>query len=219
MSLEKCKSCGKEVAESAKKCPHCGETLQWGIGKRVIFGVFVLIVGTAVLNSVQKSGDETSAPSVAVPVAVASTEPVVPARPFWRTDEATSPMTGQRTRFAELRSVNSMRFGFPYQGDTFAHLVLRRTAGKPIEMMVRIDRGQIICGYSDCSVSVRLDDGTPTVHAASKTTDGTANLVFIQSALRLYGRMQKAKKMRIELTIYKEGNRVFVFDLGTTPKL
>jgi hypothetical protein len=218
MSLEKCKSCGKEVASSAKKCPHCGETLQWGMGKRVVFGVFVVIVGAAVVNSVQKSSDEASSPQAPARM-VSSTAALAPARPFWRLDEGTDPMTGKRTQFAELRSLNAMQFGFPYQGDTFAHVMLRRAAGKPIEMMVRIDRGQIICGYSDCAISVRLGDGAPVVYAASKPTDGSSDLVFVQSARTLYGRMQKAKEMHIELTIYKEGNRVFSFDLGNLPKV
>lgn len=63
MALEKCKSCGKEVAESAKKCPHCGETLSWGIGKRVVAGIFAMMVIGAVANSVQNADRQDSEPA------------------------------------------------------------------------------------------------------------------------------------------------------------
>jgi hypothetical protein len=39
-----CKSCEQEVAKSAKKCPHCGETLKTSTGVKV-FTVFVMIIG------------------------------------------------------------------------------------------------------------------------------------------------------------------------------
>jgi hypothetical protein len=39
-----CKSCEKEVAKSANKCPHCGETLKTSTGVKV-FTVILLIIG------------------------------------------------------------------------------------------------------------------------------------------------------------------------------
>lgn len=49
-NLTACKTCKKEVAKSAKKCPHCGEKLKWGFFEKlvatiVIVPVFFLVVG------------------------------------------------------------------------------------------------------------------------------------------------------------------------------
>lgn len=49
-NLIACKTCKKEVAKSAKKCPHCGEKLKWGFFEKliatiVIVPLFLLVVG------------------------------------------------------------------------------------------------------------------------------------------------------------------------------
>lgn len=40
--LTTCKSCGKEVAKSAKSCPHCGAKLKMGVGLKLIIGLAVI---------------------------------------------------------------------------------------------------------------------------------------------------------------------------------
>lgn len=49
-SLAACKSCKKEVAKSAKKCPHCGETLKTGLFVKVLTGLLILGVLSVVLS-------------------------------------------------------------------------------------------------------------------------------------------------------------------------
>lgn len=59
--LVKCKSCGHEVARSAKVCPNCGARLQLGAGGgcAIILVVVLLIVSLAVLLG---SGDDDGEP-------------------------------------------------------------------------------------------------------------------------------------------------------------
>ncbi|OOZ43290.1 hypothetical protein [Solemya velum gill symbiont] len=45
--LKACKSCGKEVAKSAKKYPHCGQKLAMGFMMKAFIGLFV-IAGIAI---------------------------------------------------------------------------------------------------------------------------------------------------------------------------
>jgi len=47
-NLKPCKSCGKDVAKSSKKCPHCGQKLKMGLFPKVLIG----IVGLAVLGTI-----------------------------------------------------------------------------------------------------------------------------------------------------------------------
>lgn len=47
--LTTCKSCGKEVAKSAKKCPHCGEKLKMGFFMKLIIGAAVIGVISAIM--------------------------------------------------------------------------------------------------------------------------------------------------------------------------
>lgn len=43
--LTSCKTCSKEVAKSASKCPHCGAKLKMGVFEKVLIliGVFFVI--------------------------------------------------------------------------------------------------------------------------------------------------------------------------------
>ncbi|NQV69268.1 MAG: hypothetical protein HQ498_04500 [Pseudohongiella sp.] len=45
-----CKSCQKEVAKSAKKCPHCGETLKTGLFVKILTVLIVLGVISAIFS-------------------------------------------------------------------------------------------------------------------------------------------------------------------------
>jgi SOS response regulatory protein OraA/RecX len=59
--LKPCKTCGKEVAKSAKSCPSCGQKLKMGFFKKALIGFGVLIVLIIVANL--GSGDDTETAS------------------------------------------------------------------------------------------------------------------------------------------------------------
>jgi len=46
--LTTCKTCSKEVAKSASKCPHCGAKLKMGIFEKVLILIGVLFVMTII---------------------------------------------------------------------------------------------------------------------------------------------------------------------------
>lgn len=48
--LKSCKDCGKEVAKSAKICPHCGKKLKMGWFLKLIIFIFSLIILGALLQ-------------------------------------------------------------------------------------------------------------------------------------------------------------------------
>lgn len=56
--LVPCKSCEKEVASSAKVCPHCGKRLKMGMFKKVLIGFVGLIVVIIALSPSQPSIQE-----------------------------------------------------------------------------------------------------------------------------------------------------------------
>lgn len=58
--LKPCKACQKEVAKSAKKCPHCGQKLKMGFLTKGIIGFAVLFIIAAVA-----SGGEEESPKPA----------------------------------------------------------------------------------------------------------------------------------------------------------
>lgn len=56
-----CKSCGKEVASSAKACPNCGASLKMGFGKKVLIVIGVLFA-LGIIGSLA-GGEDTNTPS------------------------------------------------------------------------------------------------------------------------------------------------------------
>jgi len=46
--LKPCKSCGKDVAKSSKKCPHCGQKLKMGLFPKILIG----IIGFSILGAI-----------------------------------------------------------------------------------------------------------------------------------------------------------------------
>lgn len=53
-----CKSCEKDVASSAKVCPHCGKKLKMGMFKKILIGIASLMVLSLFLPSNQPSLQE-----------------------------------------------------------------------------------------------------------------------------------------------------------------
>lgn len=152
-------------------------------------------------------------------------EPVVdakaeePPRPTaaWITDERTDSMSGRITKFASLSSSNSHSFGWPYEGQTRARMLLR-TEGKSRDVIVSIDQGQIIChSFTNCRVEVRFDDAPPEKYRGSESADNDSTVVFLSPASKFMAKAAKAKKIKIALVIYQEGVRIFEFETQAAP--
>ena len=49
--LTKCKSCEKDVAKSARQCPHCGQKLKGGMLKKIVLWALAIFIALAVLGA------------------------------------------------------------------------------------------------------------------------------------------------------------------------
>ena len=63
--LTKCKTCGKDVAASAKVCPGCGAKLKMGMFSKLVLGVVGLVVIVAIAGVVFKTSPEDKAEKAA----------------------------------------------------------------------------------------------------------------------------------------------------------
>lgn len=83
-----CKSCGKEIAKSAKACPHCGAKTKPGC-LRIALAVFLIFAGIGLVGSVLSGNDEpTKVPSEST-ASVASVETTEAPAPFTVGDTVT----------------------------------------------------------------------------------------------------------------------------------
>jgi hypothetical protein len=133
----------------------------------------------------------------------------------WTYNATTDPMTSRTSRTATIASENSVEFDFPYQGEQHARLIVRNDPSYGRDVMLQIERGQILCpSYQDCSVRVRFDEGAAERWTAAGADDGSSTVIFFRSHSRFVQRMRAAKVVRVQIPVYQEGQPTFEFQVG-----
>ncbi|MGI8894412.1 MAG: PsiF family protein [Casimicrobiaceae bacterium] len=140
------------------------------------------------------------------------------ARAEWTYRQTIDEMTGKPVQEARITSDHSLNLDFPYRGPNFGHLIVRQRTPSALDVIVAIDKGQIICDhYSGCSVNVRFDDGPSVKFGVTGPADRSSTVLFINDAPRFIASAKKAKRILAQLVLYQAGNNVLTFT--TVPSL
>lgn len=133
----------------------------------------------------------------------------------WSYDAVEDKMGGGKVFTAELRSTNTLRFGYPYEGGQKATLLLRKHPRYGIEAILSVPRGQFMCsaGGHNCMVLISFDGGRPTSYTVALPSDYSTNALFVRGAPSLVKRLYNKKKIAIEVPVYREGSQVIEFDV------
>jgi len=173
-------------------------------------------------NVRKPSTDQNSAPEQRrkqqeTPLATPSTPAVVSsaATTQWAYSEHADEMGRGTTKLAQVVSSNTVRFGFPYEGEIHAAIQLRKSPKYGQDVMLRVARGQFVSSYTKNFVTVRFDDGELAKFAIREPEDGTTGLLFIRpdDAEFFIRLLRRAIRVKIEADFYQEGPRVFEFDV------
>ncbi len=113
---------------------------------------------------------------------------------------------------AYISSINTVNFEFPYQGTQRATLRLRVHPKHGKDVILSIEKGQFLCDFNGCTVTVRFDEGKPQNFRTGRSADNDTTTVFISNYASFYSSAKKSKKIYIEATFYQQGTRVFEFD-------
>lgn len=132
----------------------------------------------------------------------------------WRYSDEDDAMSGKPTYSATVVSSNEINLDFPYQGSQHALLMLRRHPRFGADVMMSIEKGQIMCSTLSCPVIVRFDDGAPLRLEGSEPEDNSSELVFIPGFKTFADRLAKAKRVRIAVNAYQNGQIVADFDVS-----
>lgn len=123
-------------------------------------------------------------------------------------------MSGKASKSASVLSTNQFEFDFPYQGKQRARLTIRRHPRWGNDVIFAIEKGQILChSYSRCSINIRFDDNPPRRLNGNEPADNSSETVFIPGYNDFVTRLSRAKKLRVEVEIYQQGNLVAEFDV------
>ncbi len=148
-------------------------------------------------------------------VAEPAPPPPAPAQaPTWTTSTDTDPLTGKAAHHVYVDSMNSHAFEFPYGGGTMAKLVVRRHPQYGRDVIVQISKGQVLCRSSNCPVGWRVDDRPVRVFEGNAPSDHDSTVVFLGRYNTLTADLKGAKRLIVQLNIYKEGSRAWEFDVS-----
>lgn len=131
----------------------------------------------------------------------------------WIYAEDTDRMTSKTTTGASIGSANSLRLDFPYKGDNYGRITVRQHPKFGLDVIIRIDKGQILCrSYSGCPIEIRFDDKPPMRFSGTEPADNSSDHVFLNNAARFIGEAKKAKRILVSMNIYKSGAPVLEFN-------
>lgn len=211
MALIKCKECGNEVSSKAKSCPKCGISFtkkKNGCLQYLVL-IFFIILAIGVINSKNQDyqpiaysnyNQQKDTPTINI---------------GWSYSHIDDEMSGKKTNIASVYSTNAVQFKFPYNGEQHASLKLRTHPRHGKDVMLSIEKGQILCYSSDeCNVLVKFDDKEPIKFSALAPEDNSRDLIFIQNYNSFFEKMLSSKKVLISTKIYEEGAPTFTFDVS-----
>lgn len=235
MALRKCDNCGKLVDLTLPVCPICKHHKRsrptFVYLSLMCLGIMLSVMiwssrTPAGMNERQGVVSQHSNPS---PLALGNVEGALfqttasplpsplptPIGKQWDYRIETDKMGKGVTYSASVQSSNIVEFDFPYQGPQRATLILREHPRYGKDVILYIERGQILCrSYSPCSVLVRFDDEKAVSYSGIGPEDGSSNGVFLRGYSRFFEKVLKAKRVRLSVTVYKQGSPVFDFDIS-----
>jgi hypothetical protein len=133
----------------------------------------------------------------------------------WSYDSDKEEMTGKPIQYAIVTSTNTVDFDFPYSGEQRAKLTLRRHPRWGNDVILALDRGQILChSHGDCSIALRFDEGRFIRLQGNPPGDNSTETVFLPAFSTFMKELPGASSLRVEVKIYQHGAPVFAFDVS-----
>ncbi len=121
-------------------------------------------------------------------------------------------MRGGESRFASLDAENTINLDFPY-GEQRGQILIRDSAKFGFDILVGVPSGQVLCNsFQDTYLSVKFDNGGIERFGCTDASDGTNNMVFLNSEKRFLEKLKKSKKLIVEAEFFQNGVQQMTFD-------
>ena len=133
----------------------------------------------------------------------------------WKYQVSKDELTSKPTYHAVVQSINQVSFDFPYQGIQRGELMLRTHPQHGKDLILRVEKGQMLVrSYEDTTVKVVFDQGSPISYRVAGPADHGTTSLFIRDYQGFIGKMSKAKKVKISVPFYQQGDVVFEFNVS-----
>ncbi len=116
---------------------------------------------------------------------------------------------------AKIESRNTINLDFPYSGEQHGSLMLREHPRHGKDVVLKIERGQLLDSEYNDPVVVRFDSDNPLTFSSVGASDHSSETLFLRgNAFSVFStRLKTVKTVRIQAPIYQGGNQVFIFDV------
>lgn len=170
------------------------------------FTLFLAIIVISCQNKPDQL-EQTVIDSTAIAVDTNTTTPVINT---WEYSEQIDKMTSKKTKFAVIRSNESLNLEPPYDGDNYGRITLRQKG--ELNIYIAVDKGQISGGYDNNYIMVRFDDGKAIRFNYNEPQDYSSDLIFIDNESKFLAKLKKSKKVLLSLPFYQNGNQILEFN-------
>lgn len=137
----------------------------------------------------------------------------VPASAQWTYRSYKMGIDDEIAKTATTQSLNSLSLDFPYQGENRGRLILRTHPDTGFDLMISIDKGQILCGVSNCHLRVKFDKNPSYEAEFFPSRSHDSSIVFAESPEAFEKKIRNSKRMKIELPLYQSPDQVLEFDV------
>ena len=116
---------------------------------------------------------------------------------------------------ATVESSNTINLDFPYNGEQHGLLMLREHPKHGKDVVLKIQRGQLLDSEYNDPVVVRFDSDKPLTFRSVGASDHSTETLFLRgNAFSVFSnRLKTAKIVRIQAPLYQGGNQVFIFEV------
>lgn len=177
----------------------------------VFLAVFVITVLAIIIGSVVDNGNNSG--NGTNNAETANNQNVRYDSITWKITKGVDEMTDSEIVWAKITSDNYVNQDFPYEGDTYSTITIRYKQKNGYDVIIGIDRGQIIGDDWDGSnyITVRFDKDTPKKYYFSMPADYSTESVFLRNANDFIEKCKRANDIKIQLKLYDNGNPTFSF--------
>lgn len=163
---------------------------------------------------VKEDSVEAKEPDQPEPIAQEIEEPEI-IYSSWEYDNSEDEMRGETSYFASNGSINTVELPFPYQGGTRLNILLRDNAKNGKDIMFIVNKGQIFCGYQDCHVNIKFDDGKVQRYETTEAEAGSSEVLFLTNNISGFvKKLKESTNVTVEVNFYNHGAEQFKFDVS-----
>lgn len=133
--------------------------------------------------------------------------------PHWIERTSQDDMTDATNVWMSLLSDNQHEFEFPYNGGSKLQIDVRYRKQDGTQVILTLSKGQLqTSDYNGWhNVIVRFDDDAPMTFSTSEPADYSSSYLFLNNPRKFINRAKTAKKIKIQVPVYDEGQPVFEF--------